>query len=406
MKQKMIISIFIIILMLVSSGMSINALKTGNKQVIYISNNIPQNLNNGITNITAQNAYDKLTNTGDGIQIPIDVREIDEWKPQRIDTPIPEHPRWYLWDLIKNASILPKFLAQYDGCEIIVYCKDGYKSWLASNSILDADFNGEIYNMVGGITAWITAGLPTAKGEFYEITVHETMLLCSSTGNGIQTLVDVRNNSEWKKGFFDTPWPESPIWHIIHKLKDDYQRSLFMEKYIGNEVILYSCCGHQSYVGCCELYYNNFTGTIYDVHGGIDAWKEAGLPIRNNTAPDIPVINGPKEIGTGYEINFTFKATDPENDGVKYNINWGDGPDNDTTLMYAAGEEVTVSHSWTDRGKYTITVKAVDFYDNESGLGSFELRVPKAFNYNFNLLEWLFERFPKAFPILRYILRF
>ncbi len=403
MKKKLIISLFIIALMLVSTGVTVNALSK-NKQVINmtIDNKISQNLANGYTNITANETWDLLTDTTT-IEIPIDVRRIDEWKPQRIDTPFPEHPRWFLLDLFKNDN-LSTFMYQYKDCDVVLYCKGGYRSFVATKILIENNFTGKIYNMVGGITAWNTAGLPTAQGGIYELTINETMLLCSDTGNGIQTLVDVRKLDEWNTGFINTPWPESPIWYIVDKLKDDYNRSLFMEKHIGNEVILYSCCGHQSSIGSYELYYNNFTGTQYDMFGGIKAWKEAGLPIRNNTAPDIPVINGPNKIGTGYEVNFTFDATDPENDGVKFIIDWGDGSDNETTLMYTAGEEVTASHSWTDKGKYTITATAVDFYDAESGLGSFELRVPKPFNYNFNLLDWLFERFPHALPIIQQLI--
>jgi rhodanese-related sulfurtransferase len=211
MNKKIIVSMFVIGLMLVSSGASLTALSE-NKQAIGITDSTPQNLNKNIINITVQEAYGKLTNTGDGIQIPIDVRWIHEWRPQRIDTPIPEHPRWYVWDLIKNASILPKFLNQYDGCEVIIYCKAGGRSWDAATRIFNAGFNGVIYNMVGGITEWNIAGLPTARGGIYNITVNETMLLLSNPLNGIQTPVDVRRWNEWITGFIDTPWPECPIW--------------------------------------------------------------------------------------------------------------------------------------------------------------------------------------------------
>jgi rhodanese-related sulfurtransferase len=407
--KKIIVSMCIIGLLLVPSGMSINALKTGNTQVIYISNDKLQNSNNGITNITAQDAYDMLTNTGDGLQIPIDVRRIDEWRPQRIDTPIPEHPRWYLWDLIKNATILPKFLDQYDGCEIIVYCKGGYRSWHASNSIYDAGFNGVIYNMIGGITAWNDAGLPTTTGGIYEITVNETMLLCSDTGNGIQKLIDVRILDDWNTGFIDTPWPESPIWYVLDKLKDEYYRSLFMEEYIGDEVILYSCCGYQSSLGNYELYYDNFTGTQYNVLGGIKEWKEAGLPIRNNTPPTIPTISCEADDVTKLKINtsynFTFSTTDSDNDGVCFFIDWGDG---ETEWTVYSDEDIIATHTFFDkRTTYNITSYAKDFYGNESGLGNLIVRTPKnkMFNFNFLPLSWLFEQFPNLFLIIRQLLR-
>jgi hypothetical protein len=45
----------------------------------------------GYTDITVAQAYNFLTNTTNGIQIPIDVRSDSEWKAAHIDTPYPEN---------------------------------------------------------------------------------------------------------------------------------------------------------------------------------------------------------------------------------------------------------------------------------------------------------------------------
>ena len=45
------------------------------------------------TNITVEQAWNFLTNTSNGIQIPIDVRYDNEWAVEHIDTPAPENPR-------------------------------------------------------------------------------------------------------------------------------------------------------------------------------------------------------------------------------------------------------------------------------------------------------------------------
>ena len=45
-----------------------------------------------------------------------------------------------------------------------------------------------------------------------------------------------------------------------------------------------------------------------------------------------------------------------------------------------------------------------DLIDNKSDWETPEIHKQKSFAYNFNLLYWLFERFPNAFPILKYLL--
>ncbi len=407
MNKKIVVSIFVVGLMLVSSGASINALSE-NKQSFDMTNSKSQNLNNGITNITVQEAWDLLTDTGNGIQVLIDVRRITEWRPERMDTPIPEHPRWYLLDLLQNASILPKFMAQYDGCDILVSCKSGGRSWKAAKIIYENNFTGTICNVIGGLNAWKAAGLPTAPGGIYNITVNEAMDLCSSTINGIQNPIDVRTIAEWNSGFIDTPWPECPIWYTLDLLKDEENRTKFMADYIGQELILYCKGGYRSLVGSYELFSDNFTGTQYNMLGGITDWQAEGLPIRNNTPPAAPTITCEDDetklkINTSY--NFTFSATDPEDDGICYFIDWGDG---NTEWTEYSDEDVIVGHTYFEkRTNYNVTSYAKDFYGNESGWGYLNVKTPKSkiFNNNFYFLEWLFERFPNAFPVLRQLLR-
>ncbi len=86
-------------------------------------------------------------------------------------------------------------------------------------------------------------------------------------------------------------------------------------------------------------------------------------------------------------------------------INWGDGcPTINWTGPYNYGEIVEFKHTF-DKGTYNISAKAKDPY-NESDWSFHELQVPKSkvVNFNFPILEWFFEKFPKAFPILRQIL--
>ena len=106
------------------------------------------------------------------------------------------------------------------------------------------------------------------------------------------------------------------------------------------------------------------------------------------------------------EYNFTFNATDPEGNAVMYNVDWGDG-NKEWTEYGNSGVEITLKHTWKSRGTFTIKAQAVDINGVESVWTDFQITIPKnkPFNSNFNFLNWIFERFPNAFPILRYILR-
>jgi len=106
-------------------------------------------------NITVHEAWNLLTNTSNGIQIPIDIRSREQWNEGFVDTPWPEHPRWH-----GNGTGEQEFIDMYDGEDIIIYCTGGYHSLLLCYILCDAGFNGTVYNMIEGITAWIEEGYP------------------------------------------------------------------------------------------------------------------------------------------------------------------------------------------------------------------------------------------------------
>jgi rhodanese-related sulfurtransferase len=115
----------------------------------------------GYSNITVEQAYNFLTNTSNGVQIPIDVRYDSEWAVAHIDTPSPENPKHHCLCAWSNETVLQEFMELYQGKEIILYCLGGSRSTTAANTLVEHNFDGYIYNMIGGINAWIAAGYPT-----------------------------------------------------------------------------------------------------------------------------------------------------------------------------------------------------------------------------------------------------
>ncbi|EMR74890.1 WD40-like repeat-containing protein [Thermoplasmatales archaeon SCGC AB-540-F20] len=134
-------------------------------------------------------------------------------------------------------------------------------------------------------------------------------------------------------------------------------------------------------------------------------WSEALIITIENDPPGAPTITGETNGKAETEYEYTFNAVDPDDHDVKYFIDWGD--DNTEWTGYnTSGTDVKIKHTWREKGTYNIASKAKDEFGVEGPEGTLEVTMPKnkALNFNNNLLIWLFERFPNAFPILRHML--
>jgi len=117
-----------------------------------------------IINITAIQAWEMLQNESDGVQIPVDVRTFGEYFNERIATPHSyDFPRLYPLQLMEIPFFAALFNKIFYGKEVILYCRTSHRSYIAAK-IIAPNFNGKLYNLIGGITAWKEAGLPTKHG--------------------------------------------------------------------------------------------------------------------------------------------------------------------------------------------------------------------------------------------------
>ncbi len=124
-----------------------------------------------------------------------------------------------------------------------------------------------------------------------------------------------------------------------------------------------------------------------------------------NTPPDAPTITGETNGKKGKEYEYTITGSDPEGDDLYVIIDWGDNTSSELLGPYDGSYEITKKHSWEEKGNYTIKAAAKDPY----GWGpeaTLDVTMPKskASNFNLNLLSWLFEHFPNAFPIISRLL--
>jgi len=112
-------------------------------------------------------------------------------------------------------------------------------------------------------------------------------------------------------------------------------------------------------------------------------------------APSAPDINGPNRGNPGIDYNFSFVSNDPDNQRIKYYVDWGDGNTIETDY-HESGEVVTINHTWNARKTYTIKATAEDFSGEQSEESEHKINIPrnKPVIFNFNLLSWFLERFP------------
>ena len=145
---------------------------------------------------------------------------------------------------------------------------------------------------------------------------------------------------------------------------------------------------------------------VRDEHGAMSNWSDSLLvTIVEVEPPNPPIIDGPTHGKAGVAYSYTFVSTNPEAKDVYYWIEWGDRAQTEWIGPYPAGQIVTVNHTFTQKGIYTIKAKVKDEHGTESDWATLGVRMPKnsAFSFNF-FFSQLFERFPNIFPTLRHLL--
>jgi rhodanese-related sulfurtransferase len=102
----------------------------------------------GYTTVDVQTAHDALSSGGAQI---VDVREPEEWA----ETGVPVGSM-----LIPLGDLEAQAAAELDtGQPVYVICRSGNRSQTGSDILVGLGYT-QVYNVDGGITAWIEAGLP------------------------------------------------------------------------------------------------------------------------------------------------------------------------------------------------------------------------------------------------------
>ncbi len=122
-----------------------------------------------------------------------------------------------------------------------------------------------------------------------------------------------------------------------------------------------------------------------------------------NPKPTPPEIDGPTRGKKQIPYNFTFVSTDPDNQKIRYHVDW----DDDIIIItdyYESGEVVTLNHTWEEDGKYIIEARAEDWYKAKSELSTHAINIPRGRMSRYSLFLELLEHILDSSPLLRYIL--
>jgi hypothetical protein len=126
--------------------------------------------------------------------------------------------------------------------------------------------------------------------------------------------------------------------------------------------------------------------------------------IGGNQPPTAPRITGQTNGKKGKEYSYSIIGSDPDHDELYVIIEWGDNTSSDLLGPYEGTYDITMNHTWNQKGTYKIKVRAKDHIG--WGLwGTLKVTMPKGTSYAEALpFKQFLTLHPRMFPILRYLL--
>ncbi len=124
---------------------------------------------------------------------------------------------------------------------------------------------------------------------------------------------------------------------------------------------------------------------------------------ESNNPPDKPSTPSGKQFGrTGVEYTYKTDTVDPDDNQVFYMWDWGDGNFSEWIGSYNSGDICEASHSWDEKGLYSVRVKAKDVFGEESEWSDpLKMRAPQSFSF----IDFLERSFPRLFFLFDLLLK-
>jgi len=147
---------------------------------------------------------------------------------------------------------------------------------------------------------------------------------------------------------------------------------------------------------------------LYIIHRSMMRWCYYETNLFGDPAVEFHVDNPPAKperpegirtgkVGNAY--NFTTSTTDIDGDEIYYMWDWGDGSNTTWLGPYKSGEIAKAQHSWKEKGRYEVRVKAKDEHGMESDWSD-PLPITMPAPPIFATIKWL----SHFFDFLRYII--
>ena len=147
------------------------------------------------------------------------------------------------------------------------------------------------------------------------------------------------------------------------------------------------------------------TAKAIDTQNKEGEWSEPYHIRIGDKPPNKPDIYGPSKCVPKIQYDYDFTSIDPENDNISYDIDWGDGDIEKDIGPLPSGTKLSLSHSWNISDTYIIRAQAKDEFDYYGNWSELKVTIPRNKAFNLNLIEFLYERFPCLFPIIRQLLK-
>lgn len=127
---------------------------------------------------------------------------------------------------------------------------------------------------------WIKNNVNQLSEGYTNLTVHEVWDLISDSTNGIQFLIDVRTPLEYfNERIYTSSLREKPRLFPVQLMQlEGLFLQFFMNRYADQEIILFCRSANRSFIAAKILIDHGFSGTIYNMLGGINEWKLNDLP--------------------------------------------------------------------------------------------------------------------------------
>jgi hypothetical protein len=119
--------------------------------------------------------------------------------------------------------------------------------------------------------------------------------------------------------------------------------------------------------------------------------------------PNNPNIYGAVQGIPGKAYEYGFVTYDPENDNLTYDIDWDDDNIETDFGPFPSGKIFARYHVWNQKGTFIIKSRAKDEFGNPSDWTEHSIIVVRNKAFNLDLLELLFERFPRLFQAFKYL---